>query len=243
MNSPYGGAVTNQTDLTLDEELFLLSRHPDSGRDMSSVGSDAPLAGAVLIGLAEAGAITIADGRVQARPVRLASPLLQAALGAISAEPRPRRAKHWVRRLPGTLDLQVRLGVGLSQRGVLRDERTSVLGIGVKRFPEAAPAVRAEILARVVPALTGTGPDPAPRIRLLAGLLGPADLVKKVVPSHERRAAGKRAKAFLAEAPVGSAVADVTAAAQQAVMAAVLASVAASSASSAGGDGGGGGSA
>jgi hypothetical protein len=72
---------------------------------------------------------------------------------------------------------------------------------------------------------------------LLAGLLGPADLVKRLVERPERRAAGKRATAFTAEAPLGGEVAEVVAAAQQAVMMAVMISVATSSSS--GGDGGG----
>lgn len=229
-------------DLTLDEELFLLSRDPASGRDRSTVGIDVPLAGAVLITLAVAAAITLEDGRVVAhRYATLPRPHLQDALGLLAAEGRPRKPGHWLNRLPRRLALQETIGVELAGRGILRDGRSRFLGVTVKRFPDAGPQPRAELEARVTAALTGAHPDPDPRTRLLAGLLGPADLVRKLVERPERRAARKRAKAFTEEAPLGGDVAEVVAAAQQAVMVAVLASVAASSASS-GGDGGGGGS-
>lgn len=226
-------------DLTLDEELFLISRDPVSGRDRSSVGIDVPLAGAVLITLAVAAAITLEDGRVV--PHRYASlprPHLQDALALLAGSDRPRKPGHWLNRLPRRLALQETMGVALAERGILLDERSTVLGITVKRFPDAGPEPRGELEARLRAALTGADPDPDPRTRLLAGLLGPADLVKKLVERPERRAARKRARAFTEEAPLGGEVAEVVAAAQQAVMIAVLASVAASS----GGDGGGGGS-
>lgn len=227
-------------DLTLDEELFLLSRDPVSGRDRSSVGIDAPLAGAVLIALAVAAAISLEDGRVVAhRHAVLPRPHLQDALGVIAGDRKHRKPQHWLGRLPRAVGLQERIGVGLAGRGILRDERGSFLGITIKRFPDADPGPRAALEARVRAALTGTDPDPDPRTRLLAGLVGPADLVRKLVARPERRAAGKRAKEYTREAPMGEETAEVVAAAQQAVMVAVLASVAASS--SGGGDGGGGG--
>lgn len=230
-------------DLTLDEELFLISRDPVSGRDRSSVGIDVPLAGAVLITLAVAAAITLQDGRVVPhRYAELPRPHLQDALAQLASSDRPRKPGHWLDRLPRRLALQETIGVALAERGIVADERGSFLGVTVKRFPDVGPEPRAELEARLTAALTGRDPDPDPRTRLLAGLLGPADLVKKLVERPERRAAGKRAKAFTEEAPLGGEVAEVVAAAQQAVMTAVLVSVAASSASSGGGDGGGGGS-
>lgn len=228
-------------ELTLDEELFLISRDPVSGRDRSSVGIDAPLAGAVLISLAVAAAITIEDDRVVAHTyATLPRPHLQAALDAMAADARPRKPSHWLTKLPRTLRLQETLGVALAGRGIVRDERGSFLGITVKRFPDAGPEPRASLEARLAAALTGADPDPEPRTRLLAGLLGPADLVKKLVARPGRRAAGKRAKAFTEEAPLGDDVADVVAAAQQAVMVAVMAAAVVSGADGGGGGGGGG---
>lgn len=227
-------------DLTLDEELFLISRDPASGRDRSSVGIDVPLAGAVLITLAVAAAITLEDGRVVPHKyATLPRPHLQDALGLLAASDRPRKPRHWLNRLPRKLALQETMGVALAERGIVLDERGSFVGVTVKRFPDAGPEPRSELEARLAAALTGAEPDPDPRTRLLAGLLGPADLVKKLVPRPERRAAGKRAKAFTEEAPLGGDVAEVVAAAQQAVMIAVMASV---TVSSSGADGGGGGS-
>lgn len=229
------------TDLTLDEELFLITRDPGTGRDLSSVGIDAPLAGAVLIGLADAGAIEIVDGRVRARKAaRMPRPHLQAALDLIASIARDRKPGHWVGRLPRTLGLQEQVGLSLVERGILRDERSRFLGITIKRFPQADPSPVEEIRRRVVAALTGADPMPAPRTRLLAGLLGPADMVKKLVERPDRRDARRRAKDFLAEAPVGGAVSDAVAAAQQAVYAAILVSVVASSSGGDGGSGGGG---
>lgn len=222
-------------DLTLDEELFLISRDPVSGRDRSSVGIDVPLAGAVLITLAVAAAITLEDGRVVPHHyAELPRPHLQDALAQLAAADRPRRPGYWLTRLPRRLSLQETIGVALADRGIVADERGSVLGVTVKRFPDVGPEPRAELEARLAAALTGREPDPGPRTRLLAGLLGPADLVRKLVERPERRAAGKRATAFTEDAPLGGDVAEVVAAAQQAVMAAVLVSVAASSASGAG---------
>lgn len=227
-------------DLTLDEQLFLLSRDPQSGRDRSSMGIDTPLAGAVLIVLAEAGAITITDGRVHANTAAtVPRPHLQAALDLIASEGRPRKPSHWLRRLPGALRLQETIGLALAGRGVVRDDRGSVLGFTLKRFPDTGPEPRAGIAARVSAALTGKEPDPS--TRLLAGLVGAADLVKTLVRRSERRAAGKAAKAYLREVPVGGAVADAVAAAQTAVIAAIAVSVSSSSSGGGGGDDGGGG--
>lgn len=226
------------TDLTLDEELFLLSRDPDSGRDRAPSGIDPVLAGAVLIGLTQAGAITIEDGRVVATDAAaLPRPHLTAAWKAIADEPKPRRPRGWVQRLPSRLGLQEQVGLSLVERGILADARSSFLGITIKRFPERDPRPGAEVRARVVGALTGADPEPAQRTRILAGLLGAAGLVRRLVERPDRRAAGRRAQAYLREGPVGEAVSDAVAAAQQATIVAVSAAVLAASAG--GGDGGG----
>ncbi|MBW0132867.1 GOLPH3/VPS74 family protein [Pseudonocardia abyssalis] len=202
-------------DLTLDEELFLISRDPESGRDRSTVGIDVPLAGAVLISLAVAAAITLQDGRVV--PHKYASlprAHLQDALALLAESDRPRKPSHWLNRLPRKLSLQETIGVGLAERGIVRDERVSFLGVTVRRFPDVGPEPRSSLEGLVAAALTGREPDPDPRTRLLAGLLGPADLVKKLVERSERRDARKRATAFTEETPLGGEVAEVVAAAQ-----------------------------
>lgn len=202
--------------LTLEEQLFLLSRDPVSGRDQSLFGIDTPLAGAVLIALVKSGAVTVEDDRVVPRDNgTLLSPHLQAALNLIVAEGRVRKSWYWLSRLPSHLKLQEQVGLSLVERAILRDERGRLLGFKLRRFPQVEPVSREAIQAQVVAALIGTDPAPSPDTKVLVGLLESAGLVSGLVDRPRRRQARLRAKAFVDEAPICRAVFRAVSVAQQ----------------------------
>jgi hypothetical protein len=200
-------------ELTLEEKLFLLSRNPDSGRDRATYGIDPGLGGAVLIELARRGCIQVVDGRVSRENAPGPAPELhRAALSRIESDGKDRKVRYWVERLPRKEDMQERIGVSLAEKGLLTDGRTSFLGITPKKFPrtETGDEVAGALASRVVAAVTGTDPEPAEDVALLAALLSAT-----------------------AETPIGGAVAASVKATEAAIMA-TIATVAVSGATSAG---------
>lgn len=229
------------TDLLLCEELFLVAYDDEKGKDTTWYGIDPGLAGALLLDLADGEHLAERDGKLVRTGSEPAHPLLREAAQVIGSDDKPRNAKHWVGKLPGKVKpLQKRLGEGLAERGVLRDESRKMLGlIPVKRFAEADPAPERAIRDRLERALLG-GEEPDARTATLISLLSATDLVKKVVPRDRRKDAKKRAKEVAESGIVGDAVSKTMRDIEAGVMIAVMASAAASSGG--GGDGGGGGS-
>ena len=219
--------------MLLAEELLLLAYDDERGNDTSWGSLDSGLAGAVLLDLSLAEAVTVEDGKIVATG-DAEEPLLHDAVEAIRASSRRRDAKAWIGRLPGALKpIAKRTARGLVEAGVLREERAKVLGLFPRtRFPAADPTVEEELRARLTGVLVD-GADPDPRTALLVSLLVPLDLVKAVVPKDRRRDATRRAKEIADQGIVGSGLQRVVAETQAAVMTAVLAatttSVAASS--------------
>lgn len=118
---------------------------------------------------------------------------------------------------------------------VKRDSRDRDAKHWVDKLPRAQ-ALKARVAQELVGAgVLVLGASPEPRIALLAALLEPLDLVKRVVDKPDRREAKRRAKALGKDLPVAAAVGRTVRDTTAAIGAAT------SSSPASGGDGGGGG--
>lgn len=212
----------------LVQELMLLGLDEDGRVTGRNPGFDYALAGAVLLELALAGRIDVADKRVvphAGAPLR--EPVLDDALSAIGRD-RRRRAKDWIPRL--SRSLRKRVLADLVRGGLTGMQVTHVLKVFPSaRYPvtDAAelPALRADVEAAV-----RGGTTPEPRVAALCSLIGPAGLGRRLFPDLPRRELRRRLDEISndnwASEAVRAAVREV-----QAATAAVVAVVAAGAAS------------
>jgi golgi phosphoprotein 3 len=233
------------TDLSLAEQLPLVALDDEKGADTANWGGgvEAGLAGALLLELAAAGCLIDEGGKlVVAGCDPPTNPLAVAALEVIRHDEKRRNAKAWVGRLPRALKpLRGKVADELVRRGVLEQERHRRLGLFEStRYPERDPEPERRLRVRLADVLV-TGREPTGDEAMLVSLLHAYDLVKRVVPKGDRRAARKRAKELSKGDAIGVAVGSAVSDVQAATMTAVIAATAATTASAAdgGGDGGG----
>jgi hypothetical protein len=224
------------TDMSLAEELLLIALDDDSGKDTANWGSgvEAGLAGALLLELAAAGCVEPAGGKlVPAACDEPADPLVAAALDVMRDDDRQRSAKGWIQRLPRELKpLRTQVADQLVARGVLEEERRRRLGLfETTRWPERDPVPERALRDRVTGVLVAER-EPSTHDAMLVSLLHAYDLVKRVVPRDERRAAGRRAKEIAEGDAIGAAVRGAVRDVQSATMAAVMAATTAATISS-----------
>lgn len=157
---------------------------------------DTGLAAALLLDLAEAEVI-VADGKnlVTVPDAVVEQPLLAATLQLMVESAKPRPADRWLYTFARKLrPLPAKVGEALVTRGVLNERRGKVLGLfPTTAWPELDPAPEEALRERLVSALE-RGTEPDPHTALLISLLGPLDLVVKVVDKEHRKAAERRAK-------------------------------------------------
>ena len=220
-------------DLILAEQTLLIALDDATGRDATQWGSDAGLAGALLLDLARLDLLSAqADGKILAVDGELPGhELAREAYETIRNSPKSRNAKGWVQRLPRELrPLRQRLARGLAERGILVEEHSKRLGIvPTTRFPTIDPTPEQEVRERLRDVLL-TGRDPTAQEALLVGLLEPLGLIDSIVPKDQRRGARMRAEAVAEQGLAGSAVRDAIRAVQAAVVAAIVASTSTSAA-------------
>lgn len=173
--------------LTLPEELMLLSLHRETGKKRIDAQTlHLILAGAVLVELALEGAIEIHDDHVQASGTA-SDTAYPTHLLRISEEHKPRRAQWWVEHFQNRSQAED-LCRRLVHKGILKETDSTVLGfIHVHRFPESEHDADAEIRNRLQRALAGTetggaatGPDD--RTTALIALAEAGDLLRKIIP-------------------------------------------------------------
>ena len=211
-------------DLILAEQTLLIALDNEKGRDITQWGSDAGLAGALLLDLARLELLTTDEDKIVA--VDGAQPghqVVRDAYATIRESSKRRNAEGWVQRLPRELKpLRQRLARGLVQRGILSEEHSKRLGVlPTTRFPTIDSAPERELRERLRNVLV-TGRDPTENEALLLGLLEPLGLIDSLVTKDQRRAARKRAKAVAEQGLAGTAVRDAIRAVQAAVIAGVV---------------------
>jgi hypothetical protein len=159
------------TAITLAEELLLLGYDDVSGKATTSqIGLDLGMAAAVLVDLALARRIGLADGGLltirDATPT--GDPIADEALVRIAADT-PHTASSWVQRLRH--GLRGRVLADLVSRGVVRElDETAMQFIHLHRYPVTDPAPEADTRARLTAALTNQG-VPDERTAALAALV------------------------------------------------------------------------
>jgi Golgi phosphoprotein 3 (GPP34) len=213
--------------LILAEQTLLIALDDGRGRDTTRWGTDAGLAGALLLDLARLQLLdTGAGDTIVAREgTQPGHELLRDVYAKIRNSSRPRSAQAWVEPLPRELKpLRQRVARGLVQRGVLSEEHSKMLGVlPATRFPTADPAPERDLRQRLRDVLLADR-EPAEEEALLVGLLEPLGLIDSIVPKDRRKDARKRAKAVAEHGLTGTAVRDAIRAVQATVIAAIVAS-------------------
>lgn len=192
--------------LTLMDEVLLLTLDDEKGSEGIEGTLRYGLAGAALMELVAAGCLSEEDGKLvpdaEGDP---GDPVLADVLAKVRDSRKPRKAKAWVERLPNLKD---RVAEGLVERGVLEEDRGRLLGVIPRtRYPQADPEPERELRARLQAVLL-EGSEASERDAMLVALLGPLDLVKRVVPKERRKDAERRAKEIGDSDALGSAVRD-----------------------------------
>jgi hypothetical protein len=212
--------------LILAEQTLLIALDDERGRDTTHWGSDAGLAGALLLDLARLQLVnTGADGKIAAlHGPQPGHELLRDVYTTIASSSKPRDAKGWVQRLPREVKpLRQRVARGLVQNSILSEEHSKTLGIlPTTRFPTIDPAPERNLRERLRGVLLADR-EPTEEEALLVGLLEPLGLIDSVVPKDRRKDARKRAKAVAEQGLTGTAVRDAIRAVQAAVVAAIVA--------------------
>ncbi|MCD0442188.1 GPP34 family phosphoprotein [Glycomyces sp. A-F 0318] len=213
---------------TLVDEIVLLAYDDTTGRSRAGY-LEFGMAGAIVLELALAGRVDVADGRVRVTdPAPVGDRLLDESLAGFAAD-RPRRPKAAVQRL--AKGLKPRVLADLTARGLLREEREKALGLfPYRRHLPRSPAVEADARLRLGSAVDlGRAGDE--RTAALASLVFALNMERIVFPERKKGPTRKALKAI----SEGSWASEATLAAVKAAQAAVVAAISASTAASASG--------
>ena len=216
-------------------EEFLLIAYADDGTPLTDgTHLDNGLGGAVLLELALAGRVDIADKKVIAlngHPT--GDPLVDDAADRIAGEPKPRKPGHWVSKF--AKDTRPLVLDKLVADGVLTMRTDKVLGLFPrKKFPSAygvEPPAETEARQRMWAAVASSGAVD-PRTAALCALVSATDLDRKVFADLDRRAVKARLKEISEGAWAAQAVKKTIEEIQTAVMVAIVASTTAATAGS-----------
>jgi Golgi phosphoprotein 3 (GPP34) len=207
---------------TVADELMLLAITEKGDVATSTwLRLDNGVAGAHLMDLALAGRVRLDDEVLVVADVRpTGDGPLDATLSEIAGD-EPRSPKEWIGRL-AKAEPHKAVVASLRERGVLREERSKVLGIFNRtRDLEADPEPEREVRARLRAALVQGGALDA-RTASLASLVSATELVGEAFPDPEDRKAAKRR---LEELKEGDELRDALGAVNQAAVEAMLLAV------------------
>lgn len=222
------GTLRGMADLLIAEELFLLTHDDETGKTSSSTMSpDTATAGALLLDLAEHGAMTIDEKKkVHVTDQPLAHPLLEQARAVIAGDGKVRSVSHWISYLPSKLKkIQEQVGGSLAARGILEREEHKSLGLFTTvRWPERDPAPERQLRAGLADVLV-RGASPTAHQELLIPLLQGQNLVRTLVEKDDRAAAKATAKALSKAAKEGKLVSSTVSRTVQATQAAVMTTI------------------
>ncbi|MEU0765235.1 GPP34 family phosphoprotein, partial [Streptomyces microflavus] len=168
--------------LTLADELVLLAYDDTGVNRLGRPHLDYGLSGAVLLELALAGRVEVADDRLAVTdPTPVGRPVLDDALARVAADGKRRRPKDWISRL--AKGLPDRVLSGLVDTGVLRRDSDRVLLVFPRtRYPSptgAEPTAETAARQRMLDALLADGPVEA-RTAALLGLTRAVGLDRKL---------------------------------------------------------------
>lgn len=219
--------------MLIAEELLLLILDDQTGKlSVDGTNVDLGLAGGVLVELVVLGKVDIAAENESVKKGRLvvrdALPTGDSVLDAGLAHVAERVGKR-PQSVLGPIKKQLRntLLERLVAAGEVRSEHGKILGIfPTLRFPAAATGHESASRARLGDVLI-RGLEPDPRTGALIGLLHSIDAVTKTVPTDDRKALKRRAKAIAEGQWAPEAVRKAIQAIQSATTAAVIATMSA----------------
>ncbi|RST11664.1 GPP34 family phosphoprotein [Streptomyces sp. WAC05374] len=180
--------------VTLAEDIALLSLDDESGAAKERQSAGWAVAGGILLELAMAGRVTVADGRLE---VTDTTPT-----GTALLDGRLERLEEWTRRKSRrkvadwlTKDQSKAVAAtveSLCARGLVTEERGKVLGLfPVRRYPEADGSVERELRARLTSVVVH-GMEPDDRTSGLVALLHAAKLYRLAFPDVPRKLVAPR---------------------------------------------------
>jgi len=219
--------------MNLPEEFALIAYHDDGTPVTDGTHLDNGLGGALLLELALAEKVDVADKKVVVRdPSPTGDRVVDDALARIAAD-KPRKPKDWVSKLAKNAREQVM--TQLVAEGVVRQEKGRVLLVFPRtKYPAAhgvEPAAETDARQRMRAALDRSGPV-EPRTAALCALVAATGLDRKVFADLDRKLVKRRLKEIgegdWAAAAVKKAIDEIQAAI-------VTAAVAGSAAATAGG--------
>ncbi|MFF5084728.1 GPP34 family phosphoprotein [Actinoplanes sp. NPDC000266] len=218
--------------MNLAEEFLLLAYDDDGTPLTDGTHLDNGLGGAVLLELALAGRVDIADKKVVVLDgAPTGDAILDSALGRLRAEERGRRPGHWVTKF--SKDTRPRVLDRLVADGVLTVEKDKVLWVFPRtRYPAAngvEPVAETEARQRMQAAVAGAGAVD-PRTAALCALVAATDLDKKVFAGLDRKGVQARLREIGEGAWAAAAVKKTLDEIQAAVMVAIVASTTAATA-------------
>ncbi|GIF50325.1 Golgi phosphoprotein 3 GPP34 [Asanoa ferruginea] len=174
--------------LTFADELALLTHDDEGANKMSALNFGYGLGGALLVELALAERIEIADGRiVVVDPTPTGHPLVDDALAQIAGANRARKPKDWVSAL--AKGLPDRVLDGLVAAGILTREDGKVLWVFSRtRYPSPGgqePPAETAVRARLDLAIRSSGPID-PRTAALLALVRATKFERSAFPDVPR---------------------------------------------------------
>ncbi|GAA2215943.1 hypothetical protein GCM10009850_114110 [Nonomuraea monospora] len=172
-------------DITIAEELLLLSHDEETGRpNISEAAVDVTLTAAVLAELTLAGRFRYAEGHLEVLDLTpTGDDEFDKVLRDIAGS-KPREVRWWLDRLTNPTR-RWNLLKRLAERGVLSEEHGRVLGLfRTTKYPERDPGVEREVRRRVRDVLDGAEPDE--RMGVLVALVGACGLGEKLFPDARR---------------------------------------------------------
>jgi hypothetical protein len=174
--------------LTFADELALLTHDDEGVNKMSASNFGYGLGGALLVELALARRVEVADGRIVViDPTPTGHPLVDDALSRIGGADRARKPKDWVSAL--AKGLPERVLDGLVAAGILTREDGKVLWVFSRtRYPSPGghePPAETEVRARLDRAIRSSGPID-PRTAALLALVRATKFERSAFPDLPR---------------------------------------------------------
>jgi hypothetical protein len=184
-------------ETTLGEQILLLSLDDTTGAPQLQVQSEYMISAACLLELAIAGRIRLEDDRLVVQDgTPLGIPALDEALTQLSAQDKHDNAQTWIYELRKGAAARARQG--LLDKGIIREERTRVLGLFPRtRYPEADSSAE-DALRQQLTAVVLEGQAPETRIAALVVLLHAGGLHRLAFPDADQQAVKDRMAKLMA---------------------------------------------